>query len=389
MKVAVLTFARTNNYGATLQCYALCKYIENFGHKVDIINIPLIRPGGPRHKSFLEKIKIKSDRLYHRLVPKKKPDFTLRFPRTLEQLAQDKAYDYENMLLFDEFRKKYFCNLTREYITEDDFRKDYPDADLYVVGSDQVWNLWVTNVQYPLFFFSFVRPEKKCISYAACMGGNTKFHFEKDEICTIQNLLKKFDGIAVRDRTAVSILKKKFNIDALQVLDPTFLPGVDVYDSILSDSEIDAKGCLFNFKFIINDSWVQVIRYIAEKKHLKIRMDTCLIPIDGLDFRPKCSVSDWLRLIKTSDFVFTDSFHGMVFCILFKKNFIVTPSYKGGEERYMDLAKKFGLEDRVYFTPNEIISNTNVWMKPIDYDKVYQKVELWRKKSRNYINKYL
>ncbi len=389
MKVAILTFARTNNYGATLQCYALTKYIESFGHIVDIINIPLLKAGAPRRKSFIEKLQNKWKRLYCRINPIKIPDYSLRFPRTIEQLKQDRAYDKQNMNLFDKFRDKYFPNLTREYITEEDFINDYPDADLYVVGSDQVWNLWVTNVQYPLFFFSFVRENKKCISYAASMGGNTNFYFEKEEIWTIQKLLKKFSGISVRDMTGISILKNRFHIDALQVLDPTFLPNVDIYDPILSDSNIDAKGCLFNFKFIINDSWIRVIHYIAERKQLNIRMDTCLIPIDGLQFQPICSVADWLRLIKTSDFIFTDSFHGMVFCILFKKNFIVTPSYKGGEERYMDLAKKFGLEDRVYFTPDEIIDNTVVWMKSIDYDKIYQKVESWQKQSRDFINKYM
>lgn len=389
MKIAILTFARTNNYGATLQCYALCKYIESRGHSVDILNVPLINAGGIRNKTLLEKLKIKFIRVCRRFSLIKNSDYSQRFSRTSEQLAKDKAYDYENMLLFDEFRKKYFLTLTREYKTENDFIDDYPDADLYIVGSDQVWNLWVTNIQYPLFFFSFVKPGKKCISYAACMGGDSKFYFKNEEIKTISVLLKKFSGIAVRDVTGISILKKRFHTEAIQVLDPTFLPDVNVYNSILSDSELDGKGCLFNFKFIINESWVKVIRYIAEKMQLKIRMDSCLIPIEGFDFKPKCSVADWLRLIKTSDFIFTDSFHGMVFCILFRKNFIVTPSYKGGEERYMDLAKKFGLEDRVYFTPEEVISNSKVWSKSIDYDKVYQKIEKWQKISHDYINKYL
>lgn len=389
MKVAILTFARTNNYGATLQCYALSKYIENYGHIVDIINVPLIKAGAFRQKSFRERLQNKWKSIYKRINPIKTEDYYIRFLRTKEQLEQDKEYDRQNMLLFDAFRDKYFPNLTHEYITEEDFINDYPDADLYIVGSDQVWNPWVTNVQYSLFFFSFVREKKKCISYAACMGGNTNFRYKKDEIYTIKKLLKRFDGISVRDTTGLSILRKRFHIDAIQVLDPTFLPSIDVYNPILSDSKINAKGCLFSFKFIINDSWVKVIRYIAEKKKLDIRMDSCLIPINGLRFRPKCSVADWLCLIKTSDFIFTDSFHGMVFCILFKKNFIATPSYRGGEERYMDLAKKLGLEDRIFYTPDEVVKHANVWMKPINYDDVFHKIELLRKISFDFINSYL
>lgn len=389
MRVAVLTFARTNNYGATLQCYALAKYVESHGHEVKIINVPLVAPGKARRKNLSLRLRDKFIRLKERIIPSKQPDYEKRFYRTPEQLKIDKQWSDKNMILFDDFRKKFLKNITREYITEQDFISDYPDADLYIVGSDQVWNIWVTNIQYPIFFFSFVKPEKTCISYAACMGGDRKFNFEKDEINTISSLLDKFNGISVRDETGIDILRKKFNKDAIQVLDPTFLPSVTDYDPILADSNIDAKGCLFNFKFIINESWVQVIHHIANKKNLKIRMDTCLIPIEGLEFRPECSVADWLKLIKTSDFIFTDSFHGMVFCILFRKNFIATPSYKGGEERYMDLAKKFGLEDRIYFTPDEVIKNTDIWMKPIDYDKVYRNIEIWKNKSYTFINKFI
>lgn len=387
MKVALLTFARTNNYGATLQCYALSKYIESQGHRVNIINIPLIAAGKSRDnciERFIKKIKRRLNLL---LGGNKKYDYEIRYKRSPEQIKEDQKYDMKNMALFDEFRNKYFKNFTHEYITQADFENDYPDADLYIVGSDQVWNLWVTNMQYPLFFFSFVKVGKKKISYAPCMGGNVNFKFRKNEITTIQPLLDQFSAISVRDKTSKSILKNIFNKESTEVLDPTFL--IDNYDELLADSDIDAKGSLYNFKFIINDNWVKIIKIIASKLKLDIRMDACLIPIEGLPFRPTCSVQDWLRLIKTSDFIFTDSFHGMVFCILFKKQFIATPSYKGGEERYMDLAEKFGLEDRVYFTPQQIINNIDTWTKPIDYDMVYTKLEQLKSSSRQYLSDFL
>lgn len=379
MKIAILTFARTNNYGATLQCYALTKFVEQYGHQVSIINVPLLKAGAPRNKNLIDKVWSKVHNYFH--------SYEKRYKRTTEQLLQDKELDKQNMKLFDIFRATYFPNLTHEYISESDFENDFPNADLYIVGSDQVWNIWVTNIQYPLFFFSFLKKNEKRISYAACMGGDRNFKFNKEELKTIHSLLEKFDGISVRDTTGLSILKTKFNIPAVQVLDPTFL--IDSYDSLLKDSNLDAKGSMFCFKFIINDDWTKVIKHMSDELSLNVRMDTCLIPIDGLPFKPICSVQDWLRLIKTSDFVFTDSFHGMVFCILFKKQFIVTPSYKGGEERYMDLASKLGLADRVYFSPRKIINNTKRWKEKINYEDVYKRLEILRIESKDFLSRYL
>lgn len=378
MKVAILTFARTNNYGATLQCYALSKFIEQYGHQTSIINIPLMKAGAPRKKTFVEKFLSKIHGYFYQ--------YEKRYHRTAEELQKDQEYDKQNMLLFDEFRSVYFPNLTHEYLTEADFEENFPQADLYVVGSDQVWNLWVTNIQYPLFFFSFLKHGEKRISYAACMGGDRNFKFENEELDSIRKLLSNFDGISVRDTTGLSILKEKFNIDAIQVLDPTFL--IDSYDELLKDSSVNAKGNLFSFKFIINDEWVKVIKYLASEQSLSIRTDTCLIPIKGLPFKPLCRVQDWLKLIKTSDFVFTDSFHGMVFCILFRKQFVVTPSYKGGEERYMDLALKLGLEERVYTSPKEIFCSKK-WKDTIDYNVVYKKLDILRENSKSFLTQYL
>ena len=379
MKVAILTFARTNNYGATLQCYALSKFIERFGHEVTILNVPLLKAGAPRNKTLLEKLLAK--------IQEKLKPYEHRYYRTSEQLKQDHQYNSKNMQLFDEFRTKYFPNLTHEYVSEIDFDRDYPKADLYVVGSDQVWNLWVTNIQYPLFFFSFLKNNETRISYAACMGGDRNFKFTENEINNINKLLAKFNGITVRDTTGISILQKNFHINAKQVLDPTFL--IDSYDELLKDSDIDASGSMFCFKFIINDDWVKEIKYISETLSLKVRMDSCLIPIDGFDFKPICKVQDWLKLIKTSDFVFTDSFHGMVFSILFRKQFVATPSYKGGEERYIDLAMKLGLTDRVYTSPKDLTKNRNKWIKKINYDEVYEKLKTLKDESICFLREYL
>lgn len=382
MKVAILTFAVTNNYGATLQCYALQEFLRNQGHETLILNVPLQKAGGARKvRTFIDRVKGKLNPLYCMVWGQKEG----RYYRSKRESLIDHAFEAANMRLFDMFRQKYFYSITHPYIIEDDFLKDYPEADAYVVGSDQVWNPWVTNFQYPIFFLSFVKSGRKKISYAACMGGDRNFEFTYEESTTIKKLINEFNSVSVRDKTAISILKNKFHFEAIEVLDPTFLIDNSLYNKVIDDSNLDATGCMFCFKFIINDAWSKIIKDMASEMNLSIRMDSCVIPINGLPFQPTCSVADWLKLIKTSEFVFTDSFHGMVFCILFRKNFVATPSYKGGEERYLDLARKFGLENRVYTSMKDMVESKKIWMQPINYDDVYEKLEPLRKQSVSFL----
>ena len=94
-----------------------------------------------------------------------------------------------------------------------------------------------------------------------------------------------------------------------------------------------------------------------------------------------------MQLIKSAEFVWTDSFHCMVFCLLFHRNFVVTPSYKGGEGRILSLLKKIGLER--FFYHCEDVVNSKIWEEKIDYIKVEEKLQTLRKESRIYLLKNL
>jgi hypothetical protein len=153
MKIAILTFARTNNYGATLQCYALSRFLQEKGHSVIVINVPLGSPsydGMTRNMpvySFLRKIKRFIGRKLKGIFPflRKKCEENQRYERTKKQLKTDADFSDLNMIEFDKFRQRFFPPLTSIYNDESDFSKNKPQADLYITGSDQVWNLWITN----------------------------------------------------------------------------------------------------------------------------------------------------------------------------------------------------------------------------------------------------
>ena len=106
MKISILTFSKESNFGANLQCYALCKTLQNMGHQVDIIDIQL---------------------------PKKR----FSWYSTLLQFPQE--------FLFFLFRKKYLNFFTKKYKTTAELQNGQHKSDLYIVGSDQVWNPDITK----------------------------------------------------------------------------------------------------------------------------------------------------------------------------------------------------------------------------------------------------
>ena len=155
MKVAILTFSKTTNYGAALQCYALSSFIQNAGHEVIIFNAPLdseeainvslIRLICRKVKKTLKKIILSNKQSNSEFV---------RYSRSEKEKKEDIFWDKQVRLLFESFSQTYLPPFTKELKNEQDFKEQYPQADLYIVGSDQVWNLSITQSQKKIFFFS-------------------------------------------------------------------------------------------------------------------------------------------------------------------------------------------------------------------------------------------
>lgn len=389
MKVAILTFSKTTNYGAALQCYALSSFIQNAGHEVIIFNAPLdseeainvslIRLICRKVKKTLKKIILSNKQSNSEFV---------RYSRSEKEKKEDIYWDKQVRLLFESFNQTYLPPFTKELKNEQDFKEQYPQADLYIVGSDQVWNLSITQSQKQIFFFSFLKDEAR-ISYAASFGGSTQWSGTPKETQEINQLLKKFKGISVRENSGISILHDIFHLNGVEVLDPTLLLSSIEYDKLAEKSNLEASQDLYAYKFIINDIWLETLKFISEETESKLRMDCETIQLPNIPFNPALSIEGWLKLIKTAKFVVTDSFHCTVFCILFKKQFIVSPSYSGGEGRMLSFLKKLGLEDRFYYTTKDIRKNAKAWKTPIDYDKVYQKLNYHKEQSRKYLMSYL
>jgi len=349
MKISILTFSKEINYGANLQCYALFKYLTELGHNVNIIDIQLNR--------------YKYGIIYNLLT----------------------IYD---RLLFKKFREEHLNAFTSKYNTVDELIANPPKSDLYIVGSDQVWNPDITKRLNPyVYFFSFLPDGTRRIAYAASFGTDKWENIEM--IPKIKKLLEKFEAISVREQEGVNICKETFNVNAVEVSDPTLL--LTSYKAIYKDKDkVRNNNQLIYFKFIRNKECEKVIIDFCKEKKLNPIYLSYKKPIKGFKFKPYASIKEWLNLIRNAKFIITDSFHCTVFCILFRRQFITLPSIKGRSSRMTNLLTKLGILERYCSNTCNLSTNINIlYTKKIDYDEIQLKLENIRKESKTFLNNIL
>lgn len=201
-------------------------------------------------------------------------------------------------------------------------------------------------------------------------------------------LLKKFDAVSVRESNGVELCKKHFDIDAIQVLDPTMLISNEEYCNIFREANTPkSKGTLLNYVLDENEEICNLIKKLSIKmKLLPFALNNLFENDDTkpLEMRIKSSVETWLRGFYDAEFVITDSFHACVFSILFKKQFVVIGNRKRGMARFESLLNMFGLEDRL------VSADVNVIDLPIiNYDLVYDKLNVLKKNSLSFLERAL
>ena len=254
------------------------------------------------------------------------------------------------------------------------------DVGAVVVGSDQVWRLEYHQDDNSLaYFLDFVdRPYVKKISYAASFGDESWTHPER--IGPISKLLQSFDAVSVRERTGVDICERSFGVyNCKLVLDPTLLVDPRFYETLAcTATEVDTKlivTYLLDGKSVGGEIAEEVRSYLGE--------DSRIVAL-SLSSSRTISIPEWLKMFMSAKFVVTDSYHGMVFAILFRKNFLAIGNRKRGLDRFRTLVAALGLESRLLVdgptSPIASLINTD-----IDFDKVHDRLEELRGLSRAFI----
>ena len=293
MKIALLTIWREKNYGAVLQAFATIKVLQELGHTVEVIDIGLGKNA--------------------------KQSFAGRVANLIECFSP-------SCRKFESFWNYYFPQ-TIKYASLSEIRTNPPQANIYMVGSDQVWNPDITKGLLPAFFLDFGSERVKRISYASSFGVPAWKNIEMLDY--VKKCLQNFDGITCRESSGLKLLKNTFNLNAEVVIDPTLLWGE--YNSFVKPKKIGINLVCYPLG---DDSELQnYAKSLANKMGMRYVDAFNGKKLFGRIIWNRNSIEEWVSTIANADFVITRSFHGMLFSIMFEKNFVVLANQKGRSAR--------------------------------------------------------
>ena len=288
---------------------------------------------------------------------------------------------YRNLSIYDSFLSRY-CSLSAPIYDKDCFKSKCPTADIYLTGSDQVWNSKHNRSINTRYFFEGIQGKK--ISYGSSFGVES---IDSEEISTFKELLKEYSAISVREESA-KIIVESMGYKATQVLDPTLLLTREEWSKFCSEKKIKFPYLLMYVPYNIANKPLlyQAGREIAKKHNLKI-------VAFSWDFRKEkladitvnyADPGDFLNLMSNASIVLTNSFHGTAFSINLNKQFVVfMPS--GFGTRISSLLTLCGLQDRLMSDLNSL----KVLEKEIDYSIVNNILEKEREASLDYLKRAL
>lgn len=316
MKIALLNLQYDNNYGGNLQRYALIRILQQQGHDVTHLNLRYNFYNRPWYRLMLTFAK--------RIVK------ILLFQKNVVLFAEErykKRYE-ESCSATDVFYNKYIPH-TNVIGSKKDLQQ-YTDFDAFIVGSDQVWRKSIAKIYgIDTFFFDYMPKniKTKRIAYGVSLGTDVN-ELNEEDLRRLSPLYKRFDSVSVREDSALSLFKQYgWTIpEAEWVLDPTLLLSKDDYVSLIKNcSTRPSDGNLFCYILDMTDDKAERISEVAKKKNLT----PFSISLDG-----KESIEQWLRSFADAEYVVTDSYHGLVFSIIFNKPFLLIRNQFRGYARF-------------------------------------------------------
>ena len=326
-KCLTLTTYDVYNYGASLQAYALQQYLIELGLDSELINY---QPEYLRRKYDYKWVnpesalsKLWSTRVAYRIM---------KYLQRQTTMGRKKA--------FDTFHKQYLKQ-TAPYYTYEELAANPPTGDLFIVGSDQIWNTFYETGRDGAFYLDFVKQGDKA-SYSASFS-YTEISEEWREKIAIW--LKDFKKIAVREYHGVDILKS-MNLDGTWVLDPVFLLPINKWKEIMVPIK-NKEPYILVYDFESNKEIERFCKEYAKEKGLKIYSINDTYPKLYADRNfSSAGPREFLSLIYNCDAFVSNSFHGTAFSIIFGKPvFVFNRKRHKVNSRMESLTKMFEIED--------------------------------------------
>lgn len=342
-----------SNYGSMLTYYALHEVAKSFNYSILMIDDPL-EPDNMNYSNLHPKYMLNS--LY----------------RISEKNKLDNLYEFNKI------------------------------CKSFLVGSDQIWNVYLSRRWKQFFFLGFANNETKKFSYATSFGTRYKGN-EKEKQITKENL-KRFNSISVRDKLSLDILQNEFGIkNAVQVCDPTLLCNISCYMNLLNKANIKyIEEYLLAYVLDPNPEIGNRLEKLSIEMKIKViiildlspekwefnKNKLSLLGNGNVEVKNIVSINEWLWFYNNSKAVFTDSYHGTIFSIIFKKPFITLINRIRGEQRIYSLLSPLKLMHR-QFKAADCINKRQILFKSINYTIPLRVLSKIKKDSYNWLKNEL
>ena len=372
-KVGIITYHHHYNYGTALQAYALQKAIDNIeGYQAELIDYRLVEE---QKLSKLQMIWLRIRRM---------PTYFIEWKR-VRALKKYGGELVKKHPAFDRFFRDDFVTGGKIYSDFKELSKDSPVYDIMVTGSDQTWSPMIGF--HPAMFLEFGSPKALRISYAASLGVSK---LNKEEANYLNIHLQPYEAISCREILGAKLLQSTVKGKTVtNVLDPTLLLTPEDWNKIAESPQI--KGEYILCYFIGHKTYY---REIAQQLSKDMGLPLFFIPVswqdlgNGYTLVPDAGPKEFLGLIQDARLILTDSFHGTIFSINYRKSFYSFTKIEGGKSasdnsRLYDILSKLHLEDRLYDKPSEIK------FSDVDYSEAEALLENERKHSLDYLHEAL
>ena len=356
MKIGILTLHRALNYGAVLQTMGLYNYLKKMNYQVEIIDfVPNEIYGYYNYKIFSKPITIRS------VVSK-----TLRYRRNKKEFKAFESFVGENF------------QLSKTCYTEMELKEIINQFDSVICGSDQIWNPKAIAGMTDVYYLNFIENNKiRKISYAASYGNiNTIKKLEEN----LKEYFKSFTAISVREEEAVEKTKQLSNKDVKRLIDPSMLIEKEDYKNKEKEIEVPAKYILV-YKLKEND--IMTNNAIEIAKMLNIKIESLGKKVPNSIFLKTIGPGEFLYLCDHAEYVFTNSFHGTVFSLIYNKPFLTfgNGNYNSRMETILNITnqrKRMIMENRKVEELLKLLNNEEDY----DFENIIEKE---RNKSKEFL----
>lgn len=385
MKISIVSCYFINNYGSLLQAFALQEYLRTNDHTVENLNV----------SGIAKELDAKKIRYYLRETK----DFSIvlnKLGKVRQAVWRRISPDYAELITqrekhLSQFRENRIL-LSELFLSKAEMTEYVKASDAVVIGSDQLW--LPSNIAADYYTLNFVPDEINKVAYSTSFGIPVlpeKFYD------VTRNFLQRIQHLSVREATGVEIVNRLGIADCELVCDPTMLltrqqwldliPAREAYQEpyILcyflgtkKEHRVFAKkvGEITGYKIV---SLFNCEQYVPKDKKYADEM-----PCD-------VGVEEFVNLIRNAQYVLTDSFHGTVFSILNHKQFFNFTRHSDNEtlstnSRIYNLMDILGITNRVNVVQKQVETYIQ---NPVDYRSVDEKLEIFRNKSRAFLDSSL